>query len=257
MLRHGLIERPAGQAAYLSSFLHQGNVSLIYAITRKGMRLLAEHGHPVDPRLDWTVKNTGTGSALFLSHALELSEFMLNCRLSMPDDKSLRLVDHNDLLSEFPAPTRARKFPYQLLVNVQLDGLPHTLTVVPDRLFRLATSNHHWNFALEIDRGNESLMTRSKKITRKATWHKKIAGYFHAHCQAKITETWGFKAMRILTVTTSDERVDHMLAVQRQVTNGKDRGLFLYASRAAIAEHGVLGPAWRSANGNNIVLASS
>src|SRR5436189_226185 len=55
--RHGLVERPAGQAAYLSTFYHQGNVSLIYTITRKGMRLLEEVGAPIDPRLNWTTKN--------------------------------------------------------------------------------------------------------------------------------------------------------------------------------------------------------
>jgi len=252
--RHGLAERPAGQAAYLSSFLHQGNVSLVYAITRTGMRLLADHHMPVDARLDWTAKNTGTGSALFLAHALEVSEFMLDCRLAMPADRSLQLIDHNHLLPLFPAATRARKFPYQVIVNVQLDNLPHTLTVVPDRLFRVVASQHHWNFALEIDRGNESLSARSKKITKKATWRKKLAGYYSAYRQDKFEHTWGFPAVRVVTVTTSEARIDHMLALQRDITGDTVPGLFLYATRARIARHGVLGPAWRSANADNISL---
>lgn len=252
--RHGLVERPAGQAAYLSSFLHQGNVSLVYAITRNGMRLLAEHRAPVDPRLDWTTRNIGTGSALFLAHALEISEFMLDCRLAMPADRSLELVDHNDLLPKFPAATRERKFPYQLVVNAQLDDKPHTFTVVPDRIFRIRAPNHHWNFLLEIDRGNESLSTRSKKITKKATWRKKLAGYTHAFRQGKFDETWGFPAARIVTVTTSDARIDHMLALQRDITASTAAGLYLYTTRERIKQHGVLGPAWRTASADNISL---
>ena len=81
--RHGFVDRPPAQAAYLSSFLHEGNVPLVYTITRKGMRLLADNGVPVDPRLDWTTKNSGN-TALFLAHQLQVSETMLAFRLAMP-----------------------------------------------------------------------------------------------------------------------------------------------------------------------------
>jgi len=252
--RHGLVERPAGQAAYLSSFLHQGNVALVYTITRNGMRLLAEHGHPVDPRQDWTTKNTGTGSALFLAHALQVSEFMLDCRLAMPADREL--IDHHDLLPLLVGTSRAHKFPYRLVVNVQTDDKPHTFTVVPDRIFRInvPARDHHWNFLLEIDRGTESLSTRSKRSTNKATWRRKLTGYLHAYRQGKFDETWGFPNQRIVTVTTSDARIDHMLALQREITNDTAAGLFLYTTRQRIEHHGVLGCAWRSAHGDDIAL---
>jgi len=253
--RHGLVDRPAGQAAYLSSFLHQGNVSLVYSITRKGMRLLAEHRAPVDPRLDWTTKNTGTGSALFLAHALQVSELMLALRLAMPADNSLRLIDHNDLLPSFPDATRARKFPYSLVVSIQQDLKPMTLTVIPDRLCAIRGADG-WGcyLALEIDRGTESLSARSKKITAKATWRRKVAGYYAAFRQAKFAETWGFQGLRVLTITTSDARIDHMLALQRDITNDTAAGLFLYSTWQRIAEHGVLGPACRSSSDDHISL---
>jgi hypothetical protein len=257
MHRHGLILRPAGQAAYLSSFLHHGNMSLIYAITRRGVKILADHGYPVDPRLDWTLKNSGSGSHLFLAHQLQVAEFMLDCRLAMPSDGSLTLIDHPDLLPKFPIATQQHKFPYQLSVSVSIDDKPHALTITPDRLFRLQAAAHHYNYAYECDRGSESLRTRSKKLTSKATWFKKICGYYAAYRQKKFLDTWGFPALRVLTCTTSEERLGNMLGVQTAATNGAAQGMFLYTTPQRIAEHGVLGPAWRSARADYIQLIDS
>ena len=252
--RHGFVDRPPGQAAYLSSFMHGGNVSLVHSITRKGMRLLADHGSPLDPRLDWTTKNSGN-TALFLAHALQVSETVLAFRLAMPADQSLRLIDHNELLPSFPVVTRESEFPYRLVVTVQQDRTPFTFRVVPDRLFCIrAQESNRWNFALEIDRGTESLTPRSKKLSAKSTFAKKIAGYFHAWKHRKHTEAWNFQSFRCLTITTSDTRIDHMLDVQRAVTNDYAAGLFLYSTRERLHEHGVLGPAWRTTKEDGIPL---
>ena len=252
--RHGFVDRPPAQAAYLSSFLHEGNVSLVHSITRKGMRLLADNGMPADPRLDWTTKNTGN-TALFLAHALEVSETMLAFRLAMPADQSLRLIDHNELLPSFADAARNSEFPYRLVVTVQEDRKPFTFRVIPDRLFSITGGNaQRWNFALEIDRGTESLTPRSTKFSAKSTFRKKIAGYFHAWQHSKHTEMWNFQSFRCLTITTSESRIDHMLDVQRQVTNDYATGLFLYSTRERIEEHGVLGPAWRSSKEDGITL---
>jgi hypothetical protein len=126
--RHGFVDRPAAQAAYLSSFLHEGNVSLVHSITRKGMRLLADNGAPTDSRLDWTTKNSGN-TALFLAHALEVSETMLAFRLAMPADQTLRLIDHNELLPSFSDAARESEFPYRLVVTVQQHRAPRWQTL--------------------------------------------------------------------------------------------------------------------------------
>jgi hypothetical protein len=252
--RHGFVDRPAAQAAYLSSFLHDGNVSLAHNITRKGMRLLADNGVPVDPRLDWTTKNSGN-TALFLAHALEVSETMLAFRMAMPADQSLRLIDHNELLPSFAEAPRESEFPYRLVVTIQQDNKPFTIRVIPDRLFCICTEgNRRWNFALEIDRGTENLTHRSKKLTAKTTFAKRTTGYYHAWKQGKHDESWNFKGFRCLTITTSDARIDHMLDVQQAITNDYAAGLFLYSTRERIEEHGVLGPAWRSSKEDGIRL---
>jgi len=254
LYRHGFVDRPAAQAAYLSSFLHEGNVSLVYNITRKGMRLLGDNGLPVDARLDWTTKNSGN-TALFLAHALQVSEAILAFRLAMPADQSLRLIDHNELLPSFAEATRESEFPYRLVVTIQQDLKPLTLRVIPDRLFCVrGQGEDRWNFALEIDRGTESLTPRSKKLSTKSTFRKKIVGYYQAWKQRKHTEAWNFQSFRCLTITTSDTRIDHMLDVQRDVTNDTATGLFLYSTRERLDQHGILGPAWRTSKDDGLSL---
>ena len=132
---------------------------------------------------------------------------------------------------------------------------PLTLRVIPDRLFSIRREEKdRWNFALEEDRGTENLTHRSKKLTAKTTFAKKCTGYYHAWKQGKHVEAWNFQNFRCLTITTSDVRIDHMLDVQREVTNDYATGLFLYSTRERIEEHGVLGPAWRSSKEDGITL---
>lgn len=218
------------------------------------MRLLAELGAPVDERLAWTTRNDG--GALFLAHALKTSEVVCDFRLAMPPDRSLEFYDRNELLASFPEATRARDFPYRIVVSIQQDGKPLTLTVVPDRLcaIKINSKQEHLNFAIELDTGSESVVPRSKKITKKATWYKKLIGYYHAFGQDKFRETWNFERMRVLTVTTSEVRIDNILRCQEHVTNGLAPDLFLYTTRERIEQHGILGPAWRSSKQDSISL---
>jgi hypothetical protein len=253
MLRHGLVLRPPGQAAYLSSWLHQGNTSLTYAITRRGMSVLAQHGRPVDPRLDWTFMNSGR-SHLFLAHQLGVATFMLDVRLALPADNSLTLIDHGDLLPLCPSATQSAPYPFRISTTAHIDDKPHTITVIPDRLFRLQAPQHHFNFAYEHDRGSETLRPKSKKLTSKATWFRKCLGYYSAYREDKFRDVWGFPSLRVLTSTPSEQRLSNMLAVQTAATNDKAHGMFLYTTPKRLKAHGVFGPAWRSVSSDNIRL---
>src|SRR5260221_9097563 len=47
-----------------------------YAITRKGARLLEEHGHLVDPTVRWSLKNKRAG-AQFIDHTLGIADVLV------------------------------------------------------------------------------------------------------------------------------------------------------------------------------------
>jgi hypothetical protein len=253
MMRHGLVQRPRAHAAYLTSWLHEGNTSLTYTITRRGVSVLAEHGRPIDPRLDWTHKNSG-GSHLFLAHQLGVANLMLDIRFALPGDNSLILIDHGELLPLLPSPTQAAAYPFRIATTAHIDHKPHTITVIPDRLFRLQTPQHHFNFAYEHDRGTETLRPKSKKLTSKSTWFRKVLGYYTAYRHDKFREVWGFPSLRVLTSTPSEQRLTNMLSVQTVATADKAHSMFLYTTPARLKAHGVFGPAWRSALNDNIRL---
>ena len=46
----------------------------------------------------------------------------------------------------------------------------------------------------------------SKRLVGKASFVRKLTGYYASFRQGKHSEAWGVKAFRVLTVTTSDKR---------------------------------------------------
>ena len=88
----------------------------------------------------------------------------------------------------------------------------------------------------------------------RSSYRRKLIGYFEAWKQGRHSAAVGLQAFRVLTVTTSEKRISHMLAVQREITKDSLAGFFLYTTRERIADHGPLGPAWISADADAVRL---
>lgn len=255
---HGLLDRPANQHALLASFFDEGNRPLVYAISRKGAKVLAEAGIAVDADLQWVSKNR-TATIPFLAHAIEVAETIMQFAFASRDMDALRLIDHQALVPLMPAATRELRDPFRLRVTHRPVGQREmSINVVPDRLFALDNTERRvrWHFALELDRGTMSNGTASTKLHGKSSYRRKLIGYFEAWKQQRHFAQWGCKSFRLLTVTTSEKRIQHMLDVQREITNNALHGFFLYTTRERMAEHGALGPAWISAERDNVRLLS-
>ncbi len=249
----GFLDRPKHQHAYLANWSDEGNKPLAYALGRLGAKILKEHGIAVNDKLDWQQKNSRV-SALHLAHTIETATAMIQFTVDAPT-AGLRLLDHHELLElpSMPEKTRALRDPFRIRVTVSVPGSvkPVIIGVVPDRLFSLVSGDERRNFALELDRGEMSVNAKSLK---KSSYRRKLLGYFHAWKQKRHTEAWGFQSFRLLTITTSEKRIDSMLAVQREITNGTAAGLFLYSTPERLNEHGPLGRAWRSSEADGISL---
>src|SRR5262249_41219511 len=140
------LDRPVNQRIYLHDF---ANPPLLYALGRKGAKLLAERGYPVDDKLDWTTKNTRPVPHTF-AHTIDTAETMIGFELACRQSGGARLIDHHQLLPYLPDATRALPDPFSCKLSVPLKDLarylpkiarnfhePLNLTVVPDRVFRL------------------------------------------------------------------------------------------------------------------------
>jgi hypothetical protein len=241
MFRFRLLDRPQLQYALLVN----SNASITYTLGPAGAELLAGLGEEVDASLDWNAKNA-TLKPLTLAHELSVTEavlaFNLACRAG-----SLTFVDQHEL----PIPN-----PFQANVTVKAPHVAHTvdLTTVPDRVFRIVRDDGtHNNYLLERDRASEIIGNKKTPLVGKSSFIKKQYGYFHFWKQGLHVERWGFKRWRVLTITSSDARIASMLKAQRIVTNTA-HGLFLYTTQQRIDQHGVLGPAWVTAERDGVSL---
>lgn len=243
----GLIYRPDSQLARLAAHHHHGPPPLVYGLARKGAHLLTERGVDLRHRIDWTFR---PGTALNLDHTLKVADVMLHVHAAA-DARGLGIRDHAELLPEFPEATRKARRPFGLAVTIQHKGAPLRLSVVPDRLFTLQQADTRHVFALEYDSGSESINARS---LAKASWRRKVLGYFNAHLQERHSAAWGFQRLRVLTVTPSPTRIDNMIAAQEAITDRRLGGLFLYTTLDRLAAAGPLAPIWRSSTADALSL---
>jgi hypothetical protein len=167
-------------------------------------------------------------------------------------ESAARLVDHHELLPLMPETTRDAHDPFALRVKFRWYSKDVVVAVVPDRLFALVYPDTRHNFALELDRGTMDIS--AKRIVGKSSFRRKLLGYFQAWQEKRHVDVWNFKSFRILTVTTSDMRIENMLAAQRDVAPNIPAGLFLYSTPERLAQHGALGPAWVTSKGDNVSL---
>src|SRR6185295_15488736 len=115
------------------------------------------------------------------------------------------------------------------------------------------TTSHH--FALELDRGTMDIW--ANRLVGKTSFRRKLIAYAAAREQRRFADVWAFKSLRVLTVTTSEDRIAHMLAAQRRAAPQCPAGFFLYPTLDRIAEHGALGAAWITNRGGHVSLRHS
>lgn len=243
------IDRPKSQLSTLESYYHNGAPPLIYGLARKGASYLADRGVSLAHRVDNTFR---TGAAASLPHTLDTAATMLQFYTATDAVAGLQLIDHHELLPSFPDATQKRRSPFELAVTFDHDGKPTRIAVVPDRLFSLVTAAGRHNFTLELDRDTETV--KPHKLSSQSTIYKKQLGLYHAFKQDLHRTTWGWARLRVLFITTTESHVETMLAAQREATQDGVHGMFLYTTKSRIAEHGVLGPAWKTARGDGLCL---
>ena len=112
-------------------------------------------------------------------------------------------------------------------------------SVIPDDLFALVFDDGTASyFLVEIDRGQMPVrrgersreeVIAGKRRTR-TYYMAKLATYYHGWRQRRHVEQFGVEQLRVLTVTTSEKRIETMLDASARVTDGKGSDCF-YLSR--------------------------
>ena len=179
---------------------------------------------------DWTERNKRAG-AMFIEHTLAIAGFMVGLELACRPPSGLKLLRQADILADAPEKTRTAREPLRLSVP-GLDNKLGVSSVVADGLFGLAfPDNTAAYFLLEMDRGS---MPVARSRLDQTSFKRKLAVYWEAWKQKRHVERFGLKQVRVLTVTDSAARVDHMISAVHEITAGRGSNFFLFAESSRV-----------------------
>jgi hypothetical protein len=232
LFHYGYLERPRAQLQY---YERGGSRSIAYGLGNKGGALLKrELGIALRP-VTWGEKNRVIGR-MFLEHALLISDVMVAFELACRKHGGVRLLYEDQL-----ALPMGRQ-PFQWRVKI---GNGCKLGVVPDRVFALEYPDQNGqsqrvHFFLEADRGT---MPVTRRTLAQTSFRRKLFAYEATWTQKIHQRNLGINRFRVLTVTTSAERVKSLVAACSQLKRG--HGLFLFADKAILTGD-LFAPVWQT-----------
>jgi protein involved in plasmid replication-relaxation len=245
---HGYLDRPKSQLATMHD---QGPQPFVYGLGQKGARALREYGNRIDSRVDWSEKNKRAG-AIFLAHTLEIADFMVSLELACRANGKITLIREEEIIATAPDETRSAREPLRWEAVSVEQGRRERWTVVPDGLFGLVFPNETAAyFLLELDRGTIPI-SRSGEDHRSI--RRKLRTYYDGWRAERHLEQFGVKQMRVLTITSSQERMHNMVGAVRSITEGRGSNFFLFVDRETLAASGPLSVEWMSGKGERLRL---
>ncbi len=228
----GYLDRPRAQIDYFAS---SGSAPIIYALGNNGALALAEFANAPVPSSDWTDKNREVKRP-YIHHALLVVEIMIGLEVALRGRQDIALVDENSLRATLPEATRRASSPWTLNAELRHGATRHLIPATPDAVFAL-----HFNdverrsyFYVEADRAT---MPITRVDITQSSYRRRLQAYLTAHHAKLHSRRCGFDNLRVLTVTSSAERVASMLAVVSDITNGKGGNMFLFTDIATLGAH--------------------
>jgi DNA-binding Lrp family transcriptional regulator len=242
LYHHGLLERPRAQIDY---YHRGGSRCIVYGLGHKGAALLKRELKPAFHELDWGSKNKAV-TRLFLEHALMISDVMVAMEMSCRSNGAVRLLHAPELMAD--QDSAREPFQWYVALNNRIK-----LGLIPDRVFALESpTGERSYFFLEADRSTMPVM---RKGLAQSSFHRKLVAYEATWNQNLHRTRFNFHRFRVLTVTTSTERVKHLVEATRTLPRG--HGLFLFTSIARLQSHpNLLTLDWQTANGSPASLLS-
>ena len=238
LYHHGYLERPHAQIDYY----HQGGSRhIVYGLGNKGATFLKRELGVAFHQVHWGEKNRSVGR-VFLEHALLVSDVMVAIELACRETGRIRLLTDEEL--SLPGDMRPKRQPFQWKVNLSSRV---KLGVIPDRVFALDFPDQSGNrtrafFFLEADRGT---MPVTRHNLSQTSFFRKLLAYEATWSQSIHRTRFGFNRFRVLTVTTSAERVRSLVNACSQLERG--HGLFLFADRTVLEKPAdIFSPIWRT-----------
>jgi hypothetical protein len=244
------VERLLGQME--SRVLYKGSFPLIYGLTRTGAWLLRKHGYDVRRRVLYETDKQRQAGWRFIEHRVDISEFMVRLELACRNRPDLALIQRSQIIDAADKSQRDRRI--RLYANVRIDGEHKLLSVDPDETFglRLADAQRECFFFLERDRGEMPVHRRKNK--EQTYYAKKMQTYYEANRAGEHEREFGLPNFRVLTVTTTKERVAQMIEAQQGIVGGRGSNLFLFIDDDSLRDNNPLETNWVTGKGKVVNL---
>jgi hypothetical protein len=223
---------------------------MVYALADRGAQLLTQRvGNG-----EWSRKNREAGRP-FVDHQLEVTDFYVSLQCAMRDRTDVQLIRPDELIATFPEQTRNARNPLSMRVRLLDAETEPEIGIVPDFAFGLRfAAGRRRCFLVEIDRGTMPIL---RSDLRQTSFARKMHAYLAAYAENQHEGRFAWKAYRVLTVTTDDQRMRSMQEVSRHldVPNSPGAALFLFATRSSLHTSDPLAHSWRDGNSNAVRLA--
>jgi hypothetical protein len=235
LFHHGYLDRPRAQIERYRN----GSQAMVYGIGHRGVKLLEQLLAVPQRKLDWSAKNRNA-TRFFLEHTLAVAEVMVALEFACREHDEIELVPHADELVKWN-------------VEVRRGGIVHSIGVIPDRVFGLRQKRKPtemvWYF-LEADRATMPVERHSLKQT---SFARKLLAYHETWRQGVLKTS--FPRFRVLTVTTTPARVQHLIEAHHRFNQGKGSGVFLFTHKDAFTgKTSALDLPWLNGRGESVML---
>jgi hypothetical protein len=231
----------------------------VYGISNRGARLLRDHGHLIDTDIDWS-ENCHRAGVAFINHAVARSRLMAAIDVAARTRNDISLLEAPAIVARAPEKTQRARYPLKWTALVP-DGRGGEVaaSVISDDAFALVFEDETASyFLVEIDRGQMPVRRASRsreeivagKRRLRTYYMHKLATYYHGWRQRRHADQFGIEQVRVLTVTTSEQRIDTMLDALREVTNGKGSELFLFVDEERLRSSSPLDAEWITGKDN-------
>jgi len=251
LYHNGLLDRPRAQLDY---FATAGSAPLVYALGNKGALMLGEQTGMDRAQIDWTWKNRSVGR-LFIDHTLMIADVMVGMERACARHAGIELMDAQAILASVPEATRRLVNPFKLTAPITANGRSVESSVIPDAVFGLDFTHERKRkyFFLEADNATMPVMRANLNLT---SYARKLMTYYAGGGKANaFGAQLGIGNFRVLTVTTSRDRVATMIDALKQLTGGIGSAQFLFVDHARLlAADDLLALEWTSGKGDPVRL---
>ncbi|MEY9470838.1 hypothetical protein ABH992_003237 [Bradyrhizobium yuanmingense] len=245
----GYVDRPRAQLDYYPT---SGSAPMVYALGDLGAELLAERGMEFG-HLELSRRNRNAGRP-FIEHQLEIVDFQVSIERALRLRGDIAAIHSDELVSEFPEPTRSKRNPLSMRIGVSSAGKTQEIGLVPDLVFGIRFPDGSRRcFMVEIDRGTMPIVRADIGQT---SFTRKIRAYLAAHAAKMHESQFGWRAFRVLTVTTDLSRAKSMKEALRQlnVPHSPGPSLFLFAVRDELRASDPIAYTWEDGAGRQVKL---